>query len=983
MSQDKDKLDALVSSMEQDWCAHYKPEALDRQALPARSSFTISATDEEAPTPPISDALAGEETTVAAAPEANPAQTDPTASDTMLLLDDADMKILDQLSESDWDALDDEAIEALARQLAAEDSALIAEMETGAEYGTPSEEAIEQTPAAESAETADSQLIATPIAEAQLEDAVSLAVEDIVLDEPSSELSGDLDDLEMVDSPSSPFVRNAFEEETGPASFTIGVFDRENAAIPPLRKPLGPNEREAVVAFRQPEALEEDLEELLVARATRKQAPDATPQEPLADIEEELFEQGTKRSFTISADTVSDFDLAPTQMNRLTSGAAPAEKRMDGPSYRLSPIDDLKSALKRPLDLAEERLLAKTREKLETGLTGKDKLPTEAEGTGERKAQITLTIRKSGDNAASALPKAAPVSDPVSKPASVVSENKTAATTVAKTPVHEAPSANIPGVHLTAATEDDWERALARLTGEISAQDDSEEEPRIFSAPASGGVIKVETTQASAHAESPLTKVGDNALHPVVEAIESELSIDAFSEEPVDNGGDTLAPHEPVSPRSQLIPDEPAFAEPLPIPHGTLKPETEDTLSNTNAPLIHEHAPLGFMPDMISFAGLDLVEAEPDLPSATELLLKQSGFAAPRVELIEPIDIDILENGKLTHLEDLDTTPMQIISEQLDAQREALNALRLQMKRYEDTSSSSHTLSDLDKESDTPSTLDVQASPEAASIDDDLLTLPEFSSHRLVDVEEYQAIRQTTAEMEETEDDITPSPASFRSSNPIDLAAMAIAPLGSTGIADQFFAYDEETRLTLIQSILAETLVDVAHQEADDKSRALLDEETIHTLVTARFSNDRIRLADLMHDISGHRRLDMIQLLQDKGGEALVVYLYSIGVDESSSLSILLHGPDAISHDYSKISRLMTLYHQLYPAAARKIVSQLFGEPRRITTKHQPMHDEGSGKASPRLRGTSQEHQTQNGESQESPSTAASFGRRTSQPDKA
>ena len=305
------------------------------------------------------------------------------------------------------------------------------------------------------------------------------------------------------------------------------------------------------------------------------------------------------------------------------------------------------------------------------------------------------------------------------------------------------------------------------------------------------------------------------------------------------------------------------------------------------------------------------------------------------------------------------------------------------MKRYEDASSISRGQSYLGKDNAAPSTPDVPESPEAASSDDDLLSLPKFSGHRLVDVEEYQAIRQTTAEMEETEAEIAPAPASYRSSDPIALAAMAIAPIGSTGIADRFFAFDEETRLTLIQSILAETLVDVAHQEADDKSRALLGEDVIHELVAARFSNDRIRLADLMHDISGHRRLDMIQLLQDKGGEALVVYLYSIGVDESSSLSILLHGPDAISHDYNKISRLMTLYHQLYPAAAHKIVTQLFGEPRRITAKHQPIHDEGSGKASPRLRGIGQEHQTQNGESQESPSAATGFGRRTSQPDQA
>ncbi|WP_319495793.1 DUF2336 domain-containing protein [uncultured Cohaesibacter sp.] len=991
MSQDKDKLDALVSSMEQDWCAHYKPEALDTQDTRTQSSVPFAAADAEGPSLTMPDAAAAEATLAAndIAPETLSAPAEPVASDTMLLLDEADMKILDQLSESDWESLDDDAIEALARQLAAEDSALIAEMETGAEYGAPSEEAIEQAPAAESVETADSQLVAAPIAETQLEDAVSLAAKNSVIDEPSVERADAPDDLAMMDSPSEPYDRDAFEEETGPASFTIGVFDSENAAFPPLRTPLGPNEREAIVAFHQPEALEEDLEELLVARATRKREPEATPLDTRADIADEPFGQGTKKSFTISADTASDFELAPAQMNRLVSGAVSVDKRVDVPPYRLSPIDDLKSALKRPLDHAEEQLLAKTREKLETGITGKDKLPTEPEGVGERKAQITLTIRKSSDNTASTVDvlKATPITEPASEPAPVVSEEKSTSATVTKPSVRTTTSVSIPGVHLTSATEDDWERALARLTGDVSPQDEDDDEPRVFSVPANTSVAKTELTPAAAGAASPVATVEDSALHPVVEAIESELSIDAFSEESTSTTKqeDSLAPREPLAPRSQLIPDEPAFVESLPIPRGAIKPKADTSASDSDAPVIHEHAPLGFMPDMISFAGLDLVEAEPDLPSATELLLKQSGFAAPRVELIEPIDIDVLENGKLTRLEDLDTTPMQVISEQLEAQRSALNELRLKMKRYEDATANSRFQAYLEKTEDhsesTPSTLEVPAPEAYANAEDDLLSLPEFSGHRLVEVEEFQVIRQTTAEEEETETEVAPSPVSLGSSNPIDLAAMAIAPIGSTGIADRFFAYDEETRLTLIQSILAETLVEMARQDADDNARALLDEDTIHALVTARFSNDRIRLADLMHDISGHRRLDMIQLLQDKGGEALVVYLYAIGVDESSSLSILLHGPDAISHDYDKISRLMTLFHQLYPAAANKIVTQLFGEPRRIAAKHQPIHDEGSGKASARLRGANQEHQGQNGGAQESPSTATGFGRRTTRPD--
>ena len=123
-------------------------------------------------------------------------------------------------------------------------------------------------------------------------------------------------------------------------------------------------------------------------------------------------------------------------------------------------------------------------------------------------------------------------------------------------------------------------------------------------------------------------------------------------------------------------------------------------------------------------------------------------------------------------------------------------------------------------------------------------------------------------------------------------------------------------------------------------------------LIMARFGDNRIRLADMLHDISRPPAAGYDTDAARQGGEALVVYLYSIGLDESHTLSMVLHGPDAVSHSYTKVAELMTLYSQLYPAAAAEIVRQLFGTPLRATTEHQPIYDNGAAEASPRQRKT-------------------------------
>ncbi|WP_321339028.1 hypothetical protein [uncultured Cohaesibacter sp.] len=933
MSQETEKLDALVSSMEQDWCAHYKPDALGED-------LSSTAPKESAPA-----ALEGEPSETLPPLATKPVDTDletvAPMHDDALLLDAEDIKLLDQLSESDWDALDDDAIEALAKQLAEADQSQL-------EDAFPEEESNETVYGAAAVVVGQY----TPIVSADADPLPTLPASDIVIssDEDTALSEEQTDDFEMI--VSAPAATKAeFEEETGPASFTIGAFDSENADFPLLRTPLADNEREAVISFGPAGVVEEEEVHL--------------PSSYVAPDDDVDFEACEKTSFVISAEEPPLAELLPPmqdealQAEETTSSAANAATAPFG----TSPLDDLQSALKRPLDQQEAKLLAQASRKLANGAIGEplSKDPVTSRSS-ERKPQITLTIRKSSKSDVS--PEKNSEKEKAETKTDVQSQSRASELAASATPDTSPDSdLTIPrATHLTSATEDDWKRALARLTGDLPASEEDEDAPRIFSVPKS----QSEASQTQAKSSNPLSHMSTMGLEKVVEAIESELSLESIAgtdEGAVFTHGDEPAASDEATVGEEYFPsddisiaskntDQPVIAEPLPIPHGSPLSAKEEEAKH-EAPLAHEHAPLGFMPDMISFADLELIEAEPDLPSVSDLLIKKSARAVPHVELIEPIEIDILENGRITALEDLETTPMQVISEQLEAQRAALNSLHQKMKDYEDASRKSeitHFHSNATQEDSGASTPanELNAKSEA----DDISSLPELSAHKLVDVEAYQALKETENSLSEetiqdsssNEDDET---------DPVDLASMALNATARDGMANSFYAYDAETRLTILQSIIAKTIADAALQAEDDQSRSMLDDFTVQELVAARFSNDRIRTADLMHDISGHRRLDMTQLLQDRGGEALVVYLYSIGMDESSTLSILLHGPDAIAHDFEKITQLMTLYHQLYPAAARKITTQLFGQPRTTaSTQYAPIHDEGAGKNAPRMRKT-------------------------------
>ena len=108
MTQEKDKLDALVSSMEQDWYAHYRPEML--QVGPSN----VIVSGEQADEIPM------------------PASAEDGGTVSLPLLEDEDANLLAKLNASDWDQLDDTALEALAEQLAMEEMGLEAETEAPA-----------------------------------------------------------------------------------------------------------------------------------------------------------------------------------------------------------------------------------------------------------------------------------------------------------------------------------------------------------------------------------------------------------------------------------------------------------------------------------------------------------------------------------------------------------------------------------------------------------------------------------------------------------------------------------------------------------------------------------------------------------------------------------------------------------------------------------------------------------------------------------
>ena len=490
-------------------------------------------------------------------------------------------------------------------------------------------------------------------------------------------------------------------------------------------------------------------------------------------------------------------------------------------------------------------------------------------------------------------------------------------------------------------------------------------------------------SQSSAPISPPVSSVTiksatEDDWHKALAHLNSDFGLgDTISAQPIPNH---TAPT--VSQRVEPSPAEPVKAAPV----GFSQPETAEadviqsdialadgTEADGTEPetVIHEHAPMGQMPNMISFAGMELVEAEPDLPSATELLMAQQGRvenqtaaigsegradahsanakleSRAELDLVEPEELAFVEDGKVVGVDELAIGPMQVIVEQL-AQERATS---------------------------TQATLHEHAEPD----------------HPMVEVEEYQALKaseagevlagdatdapmQTGAEQSDEEPPQTQAEA--QRYGLAGLTEITGSASNLDGIADAFYDYDDATRLSLLQTIISESLVDATRKDANAKSRDLLSDEDARELVMARFGKDRIKLADMMHDISGHRRLDMTRLLQDQGGEALVVYLYHIGMDERNTLSILLHGPDAVSHSYDKIAQLMTLYRQLYPAAALRIVTQLFGQGRVSKAVHQPIHDEGAGKDAARLRQPTS-MATQENRSDKAPA----FGRRTSVPD--
>ncbi len=1032
MSQDKDMLDALVSSMEQDWCAHYKPEVFE-PARPHVAATIAMQKDESSNACDSLPALETDHSIIDPVTQQDPMTFDsetpvPSLSspkDETLLLNDEDMKILDQLSEADWDALDDDAIEALARQLAEVDRQtldqdLVGDVADETVYGLPQIETNEA-----SVSFAPSVEIVPAMSEQAYDEVATTQPEALALtpslmepsDLPEMQADEPVSDSPAIDAPSA----FEFEEETGPASFLIGALDGANAPIPPLEIDLAANERQARVVFGSDQISSDDTIEAIAeldiqtddahfvsGKIEAESEPEATVDTPSPLPQATGEEESASRSagsFTISATEPAQYDLPEPYDMSLQSDcnadfaagiAINVASSEPLPSFDSSSLEPFQAALKRPLDEQEAQLLSQTSRKLEAGAASEESVwatDSQSQSQAERKPKITLTIRKSSGEDITEQ------SDTDRRPdAPIHSEPQPDAVATAR-PEPETARTNI---HMTSATEDDWKRALAHLNGDLPFADSADASSRLFTVPRSDNAVRPEDKQGDKGiaAANPFANMESDGLNKVVEAIENELDFDpiptdgedTFAPEPSDakpdlplafdeTAEDGASTEEPLDPPSVTPLELPVFAEALPIPRGEPDATSAQT-GDESEPLIHAHVPLGFMPDMIGFKGLELVEALPDMPSASDLLLRQAGHALPHVELVEPVEIDILENGKITALEDLEATPMQVITRQLEAQREALNALRQKMRDYEDASRlAAKPLSDLN----------APAPFEHSPVDEieDISSLPELSEHKLVDVEDYQALKEAEVEVlaepaaAQSEMLSQPDAVASEAGSAIGLAHSLLHAAGDHGIAESFYAYDAATRLAILQSILAETIKDVAQQAEEDANRKLLNESQIRQLVAARFSNDRIGAADLMHDISGHRRLDMTQLLQDRGGEALVVYLYSIGVDESSTLSILLHGPDAIAHDYEKITQLITLYHQLYPAAARTIVSQLFGEPRSTTShQHLSQHDDGAGLASPRLRGNKPHPSTGTGRFKEAERITIEFGRRNPGPEK-
>ncbi|PLW76972.1 hypothetical protein C0081_13080 [Cohaesibacter celericrescens] len=699
-------------------------------------------------------------------------------------------------------------------------------------------------------------------------------------------------------------------------AFTIGANDADNARIPPLEV-LDEHTRPATISFvGQDRSADDDLAATVDAKTGA--VPEAQAHELTATV------------------------LEPT--NDALPAAHVGAGKIDALDDALVQSQDalVQTALNRPLDQQEAAVLS---EKLQTNpkseptpsQSATKPVDSDKDKTEDRKPQIKLTIRK--------------------RTSDVVNKEKTSVTDA------------LPSIELCSATEDDWHKALDRLNRDF----DPLSAERATTGFTEASQVAAAKPSATVSVQSLPAQTNSVAM-PTAKVLSSETTLTEPRTAP-SPASDTLVAAVVEPPKKSIQLEVTPVVDVTQIDKAPVKTEVESqsVKQGTHA---QDHATAGFMPDMVSFEGLDLVEAVPDLPSATELLMKQQKSAAPFVEMVEPVELAYIENGKMVSIDEMQFAPMQVVVEQLAAERET---------KREHQTAPQHISADI-ADVDAMYKAEFGSDNQTNKMADDMTDLPALSGHRVVDVEEFAELK-AAANIDQSK--LTPenaaglapmppathaAPAGWHGPN--SLLETANASGRVTGVADQFYQYDEATRLELLQSILADTLATMSHQNDDTKHRVMLEETIAQQLVMARFGNDRIHVADMMHEISGHRRLDMTRLLQDSGGEALVVYLYYIGLDESNTLSILLHGPDAVSHSYAKIEQLMTLYNQLYPTAAAKIVEQLFGAGRLVKATHIPIHDDGAGQLSPRLRGVDRSDFNSKANT-----AAPEFGRRTSMHD--
>ncbi|MCV6602251.1 MAG: hypothetical protein OIF54_11955, partial [Cohaesibacter sp.] len=398
--------------------------------------------------------------------------------------------------------------------------------------------------------------------------------------------------------------------------------------------------------------------------------------------------------------------------------------------------------------------------------------------------------------------------------------------------------------------------------------------------------------------------------------------------------------------------------------------ETETEKSATILEQASSLSDLGFMPSLIDLEDLELVEAVPDMPSAGQALMDQHAQrATPAIELVEPVDLYFADSEDPQSDFDGEQSPMLVVAAQMEAERGKTTDKLEEQRAQSDVS----ILRDkMERDAPANPILQVQAEEQARqeaslhheaaqihiqvrsspALDElvneagDLTDLPELSHHQIVGAEDLAALK------------------SDASADALETAPMESASLSNerrpaarqTGSMDQFLAFDEETRLAILQSLISTTL---PMNRADrfrrwPQGRPQLEEKHSSALLMARFASDTQTVAKVMHEISGHRKSDLIKLLQDPGGEALIAYLATIGLDESRALSMVLHAPDALSHSYDKVSKLMTLFDQMHPAAGLVIVEQLLGslpqEERISQPKHVPVLDAGHDEKAARLR---------------------------------